>query len=410
MLGAARRACDTPRVARPAYRPSPVTVRQLHFTSDEDADGADGSSGQIVKISSRSALSTTALSKLSTKLALKDIPNWIKDFKAAVGRVDVQAGLLLSAADWRVLISCSGDWALEANKRLADAIMASLDSTGDNVILLESKLREADSTDRPGVLFSGMDILEEIQALITERTLGEIKLNSEEAKEIVFKPGASLNSTRLVAEELKKAFVLKPAAERAVPNALLHDLIAKMPDEGGARLALKKEDYQDSLYKAEMKGASPPWTIAELIDNIAVDLARAPPVERKEVSAKEVASVDLPKPKVQLTSTYKCSNCGALGKHLNQDCPRVCFECKNNFCPGARDELCAVLCDELPSKRSLQNGIGKDLHPFLIAKLDAAWKTKHPGREVSSLEIQNDSDSDAEVFGLVIPGRRGVGA
>ena len=43
---------------------------------------------------------------------------------------------------------------------------------------------------------------------------------------------------------------------------------------------------------------------------------------------------------------------------------------------------------------------------MLVSRLDSAWKAKHPGREVSSLEMQADSDSDSEVpvFGLLSPG------
>ena len=71
---------------------------------------------------------------------------------------------------------------------------------------------------------------------------------------------------------------------------------------------------------------------------------------------------------------------------------------------GARHELCAVVCDIAPSKRSpvLSNYFGSDLHTYLVKKLDDAWKVKHNKSEVSSLELAaatakySDSDSDSD--------------
>jgi hypothetical protein len=376
---------------------SPVDIRQPDFGDATDADDADDSSGRPVKI----GLSTKTVERLTTKLELKDIADWITDFTAAVGRVDADAHRLLVSPDWQALMGVPpAAWAVNANKRIAAALDSCLDTSGPNVVLLKFALRQADRTDRPGILFSGMDIIEEIHALVGERTLGEIKLSSAAAKKISFELGATLDATRLKGIEIMKEFALKPAIERSVPNALLHEILSKVPQTADPTLKLEFATYEKKLFKTELRGLSPPWSPKELIDNIAVDIAHAPTVSALN---KEVASVDLPKPKVQLTSTYKCSNCGAVGEHLNQDCPNKCSDCNFNFCPGARGELCAVLCDQPSSKRSLQNGIGKDLHPFLVGKLDAAWKLKHPGEEVSALEMQADSDSDTEVFGLVIP-------
>ena len=160
-----------------------------------------------------------------------------------------------------------------------------------------------------------------------------------------------------------------------------------------------------------MIGASPPWTLEELTDCIGVDLARAKPDKPKAASALEGAHPPPrpdPKPRPELTPTYKCAACGAVGKHLSFDCPIKCLECKNNFCPGARHELCAVVCETPPSKRSppLENVHGRPLHGILVQKLDEAWKLKH-NKEVSALEMELeasatalDSDGEPEVFGL----------
>ena len=134
-----------------------------------------------------------------------------------------------------------------------------------------------------------------------------------------------------------------------------------------------------------------------------MDLARAP----KEVSVAEQPPAPTGRRAPVLTPDYKCANCKAVGDHLSFDCPIACKECKFNFCPGARHELCAVIADVPPSKRDLKNALGRDLIPKLVAKLDEAWKVKHPGKsiEVSSLELRADSESDDDVprFGLVIP-------
>ena len=50
--------------------------------------------------------------------------------------------------------------------------------------------------------------------------------------------------------------------------------------------------------------------------------------------------------------------------------------------------LCAVECLEQPSKRSLKNYLGRDLHEFLVGKLDKAWAAKHGKKiEVSTAEM-----------------------
>ena len=64
----------------------------------------------------------------------------------------------------------------------------------------------------------------------------------------------------------------------------------------------------------------------------------------------------------------------------------MCGDCGMNFCPVARHEVCAVVFDTPPSKRALKNGLGKDLFPNLVAKLDKLWQTKHPGKSISSFE------------------------
>jgi len=374
--------------------------RRLDF--QDDADGDSTATPDSAANTAQQRLSLAAAAQLpKTRLKLEEIDDHITDFKSAVGNVDAEAHALFQADDWAALVSSSSA-ATEANKRIAVAVMASLDANSKSVVLFRSALREADGTDRPGILSSGMDILQEMTALITDRSHGEIELNSEESEVIAFKPGAGIDDSRLVGETIKKRFVLKPAIQRAVPNAMLHEILSKYP-ESDSELKSQKKAYKSKLYKSDMAGEPPPWTVKKLIDDIAVDMACASPAA--ELSVTEELPIKSPSIKIQLTSTYKCSNCGAVGKHLNQDCPQKCSDCNFNFCPGARGELCAVLCDLPPSKRSLQNGIGKDLHPFLVGKLDTAWKAKHPGKEVSSLEIQNDSDSDSEVpaFGLVIP-------
>ena len=205
-------------------------------------------------------LSTKALEALSTKLELEDVEAWIVDFVTAISRVDQRANELLHAPNWRELAGPDGpSWAVAANQRIADAVDSTLDPSGANVKLLKAALREAEASDRPGVLYSGMDILDEIRALVTERSYGEIKLNTETAKVLKFELGASVTNTRLVADNIKRHFQLRPERERAVPNALLHDILSKMPDSTPLLLQ-KKYSYEDKLYKAEMTGASPPWT------------------------------------------------------------------------------------------------------------------------------------------------------
>lgn len=61
-------------------------------------------------------------------------------------------------------------WAVEANKRFASYVDACLDRTGPNVQLLLATLRDAAASDRPDILLSGIDIMEAIAGLVTERS------------------------------------------------------------------------------------------------------------------------------------------------------------------------------------------------------------------------------------------------
>ena len=63
-----------------------------------------------------------------------------------------------------------------------------------------------------------MDMLEVIKAMVTGRSLGEIKLNTKETATVTFSIGATIDETRFIADTIKKRFVLKTEAERAVPN------------------------------------------------------------------------------------------------------------------------------------------------------------------------------------------------
>jgi len=219
--------------------------------------------------------------------------------------------------------------------------------------------------------------------MVDQRSIGTIKLDYKEVKSIGFEAGATLTTTMLRGAEIRRNFALKPPGERAVENALLHEFIAKIPDTSDAQLTLKKQDFESDLHIAEMHGKPPPWTDDELVTEISVHLARA----RKELSA-----VERPK------SVIKCANC--TGDHHPRDCDKKCSSCQNSFCPGNsfRLELCAALADIQPSKRTINDVFGKPLPSFLVERLDKAWLSKHPGKELSMLEVGTCTiDTDEEI-------------
>ena len=81
----------------------------------------------------------------------------------------------------------------------------------------------------------------------------------------------------------------------------------------------------------------------------------------------------------------KCFNCKAIGKHLSYECPIKCSDCDNNFCPGARGELCAIVADDAP--KDIKNAFGDSLPDKLQSRLLDAWRKKHPGKEASGIEL-----------------------
>jgi DNA-directed RNA polymerase subunit RPC12/RpoP len=156
-------------------------------------------------------------------------------------------------------------------------------------------------------------------------------------------------------------------------------MLRKVPLSNDSLINIQMKMYTNDLHKAEMANPPepPPWTLATLINNIAVDLSTA--------IVKEASVVEEPKKPSSkvLTSDYKCANCGEEGDHFSYDCKEnVCEDCNFNFCPGGRAMLCAMLCVEKPSKRGDQivNFFGKPLRataPKLIEKLDRAWENHH---------------------------------
>jgi hypothetical protein len=184
-----------------------------------------------------------------------------------------------------------------------------------------------------------MDILEEVTAMVDQRSAGEIKLTSKAAECIGFSLGASIAESRLAAIQIQKFHELKPAKVRAEENSVLHELISKIPDTNDPLLTMQKKTYENDLHKAEIARppVPPPWNVDELIDYIAVDIANAS--SSAQLTSKEVSSTE----KHTLDAKYRCSNCGATGEHLSKDCPKKCDNpngrcCGNNFCPGARSD------------------------------------------------------------------------
>ena len=107
---------------------------------------------------------------------------------------------------------------------------------------------------------------------------------------------------------------------RKIGSGSFGDIYLSTNVQTGEEVAIKLESikskhpqllYESKLYKAEMHKIEPPWTLTELIDEIAVDLARAsPPTPVKEASAADRPSN---RPPPELHSYTKCGGCGAVG-------------------------------------------------------------------------------------------------
>jgi hypothetical protein len=304
------------------------------------------------------------------KLELHDIADFIVDLKTAIVLADPDTSDIIYNPAWRNGLDARG---VRMNTRIATAINGALDGTAKNVKYFKSLMRKANETDRPGILYSGLDMLEEIEALVTDRTIGEIKLNKGTIQDLKFEAGVDLSDSRLRANEIEQHFALKTAAERAVPNALLHEFISKIPDVGDEKLTLIKEDYERKLYTSEVNHEPPPWTQMALVNDIGVALARA-------TVTRQIASIDK-QPGPGAFAFARCHNCGEANKHANRDCPIVCTDgrCGFNFCPGARGMVCAVKFETPPSKRNppLESALGRPLLSHLLDRLDAAWEAKH---------------------------------
>ena len=355
-------ASTTPAAPRARGRASPDDV-SARLTFDED----EHEEGQRVAMQK---LSNAELKNLATDLELVDIPAFRADLECAIGGTDPDAFELLASDDWRQLLASSPARYTPANLRIARVLKAVLNPNAKNVKLLMTDLREQ-NVDRPGILTSGMDQLEAIDKLILDRSLGQVKLDAASHELTVLKAGATVTETRIIIDQIKKQFILKPEAERAQPNALLHAILDKMPTDG--KLEEKHETYTSDLFKAEMTKAPAPWTVQQLTNNIAVDLARA---AKKEVSAADRND----------RSKIQCASCGDFG-HWSSECKKKCDICKINLCPGVRGMLCVVVTADKPPQ-DVENALGKVMRPDLQSVLLTAWKAKHPdAKEASSIEL-----------------------
>ena len=90
---------------------TPDGVRR-HLAFDGQDDGDEDAENPRLR-----ELSTKALSTLSSKLNLQDIPDYLDDITAAVGRVDPVAHELITSTDWRALLASASRYR-EANKRI----------------------------------------------------------------------------------------------------------------------------------------------------------------------------------------------------------------------------------------------------------------------------------------------------
>ena len=182
-------------------------------------------------------MSTSELAGIEGRtFELEDVPTFIADLKVALGLVDADARQLLASADPHAILAVGDVWALEANMSIATALFSAFDAKGKIVQLLKAQLRKAELEGRSGLVYSGIDVLDEVAALLHDRTIGEIKLISKQVAPVEFEAGKPIDDSRLFADKIEKKFVLKTAAERAVPNALLHEMISKIPDGCSATL------------------------------------------------------------------------------------------------------------------------------------------------------------------------------
>ena len=332
---------DAPVGAVSAAVPSPVAPRQLQFGIDGGMDGEEFRHLGGARASMK--LSTKTLEKLDTTLELVLVNDFLIDFKAAIGNVDADAFRLLDAVDWRALLDGSPRWAVDANRRIAEGLFAAFDSGAPNVKRLKSVLRAAESGVSPGIMSSGMDIVEEVRGLVHGRSAGEVKMDAKEGDGLVFKVGAPMSVNRSIADSIEQHFAIRSPAERAVENGILHLMISKVPLSTDPLLAVQKRMYENDLHKAEMASPPqpPPWSVRSLVDMISVDLASV-----GALASKEVSTVDKGGAPAELHSKYACANCGVVGQHISRDCPTKCLGCKFSFCPGAAQaKVCAVSFD-----------------------------------------------------------------
>ena len=76
--------------------------------------------------------------------------------------------------------------------------------------------------------------------MVDQRSIGTIKLDTKEIVDVKFEVGVTQTKTILRGADIRRNFALKPLGERAVENALLHEIIAKIPDTTNAQLTIKK--------------------------------------------------------------------------------------------------------------------------------------------------------------------------
>ena len=168
-----------------------------------------------------------------------------------------------------------------------------------------------------------------------------------------FKMGASLEQIKHDANAIAEMWEILPDGAKTRENDLHFRLIAAMPISD-KRIKEERLKLHLELRTAQAQGKSPPWTIKQLVEVIAVqiggglDLPAPGKPGGREAHAGEERSWE-----------GKCPRCGQTG-HSWRDCTIRCSECQQKDCPGAHDKPCILKYSTWPTGK-INNALGNPL-------------------------------------------------
>ena len=270
--------------------------------------------------------SSSDTARLKTRLRPEQVEIFVEDFEALVRTKSVAAYQMLRLAKEEYEEAVEADsFELALDGQIGAHLLNCLDAASPHVVRFRKLARKHEVRDSA---WGMLNLLRESR--VTRGETGRQREKEFDA-EIFFKVGDSEETTLAQAENLRQKYLCLPAKRQALENGILHEMLAKVPDE----CKEWREKKEDDLEESEGRGDDPPWDEDELALLIATRVLAAkrravPAKSQQEASAAEAATKQATaaaEAAVAATAKLEASLARASPGDANKNKTRLCPQC-----------------------------------------------------------------------------------